>query len=84
LPHGFLQRGCRALRCDGIGSSTSTRAVLAKSLKGGLFAGLSLERQVEVCELLLKLGACDTDVVKPLHPQSLWNMQLGFLMLLSF
>jgi U3 small nucleolar RNA-associated protein 10 len=48
------------------GSEPSARQALSQSLERGLFALLTLERKIEICDVLLEIGAQDPDIVSSL------------------
>lgn len=47
-----------------LGSLASPRNKLIHGLENGLFASLNLDRQVEICEILLELGTQTADMVR--------------------
>ncbi|KAJ7054756.1 hypothetical protein C8F01DRAFT_1162846 [Mycena amicta] len=49
----------------GQGSSPTCRKVLLHNLEQGLLAGLSIDRKVDVCTLLLDVGTTDTEMYLP-------------------
>ena len=54
--------GASYLICSG--SLTLPREALSKNLQSGLFSRLSLDRQTEICELIITIGASSTDAVR--------------------
>lgn len=47
-----------------LGSLTLPREALSKNLQSGLFSRLSLDRQSEICESIIAIGASSTDAVR--------------------
>lgn len=53
----------KSLLLPAIGPFTLPREALSENLQGGLFTRLSLDRQVEICESIIIIGAGSTDAV---------------------
>lgn len=52
-----------SLLLPAIGAFILPREALSKNLQNGLFTRLSLDRQTEICELIIAIGAGSTDAV---------------------
>jgi U3 small nucleolar RNA-associated protein 10 len=53
-----------SLLLPAIGSFILPREALSKNLQSGLFSRLSLDRQTEICESIIAIGAGSTDAVR--------------------
>ncbi len=53
-----------SLHLPAIGSFVLPREALSKNLQSGLFSRLSLDRQTEICESIIAIGAGSTDAVR--------------------
>jgi hypothetical protein len=63
-PGKYLSSDCvEFLHLPAVGTFTLPREVLSKNLQGGLFTRLSLDRQTEICETIIAIGAGSTDAV---------------------
>jgi U3 small nucleolar RNA-associated protein 10 len=71
-PGEYLSSDCAgSLLLPTIGPFTLPREALSKNLQGGLFTRLSLDRQTEICESIIIIGAGSTDAVRSLFCQQL-------------
>jgi hypothetical protein len=63
-PGKYLSSDCpKSLLLPGIGPYTLPREALSENLQGSLFTRLSLDRQTEICESIITIGAGSTDAV---------------------
>ena len=63
-PGKYSSSDCvESLLLPAIGPFTLPREALSKNLQGGLFTRLSLDRQTEICESIITIGAGSTDAV---------------------
>ena len=63
-PGKYLSSDCvESLLLLAIGSFNLPREALSKNLQSGLFTCLSLDRQTEICESIITIGAGSTDAV---------------------
>ena len=63
-PGKYLSSDCaESLLLLAVGPFTLPREALSKNLQGGLFTRLSLDRQTEICESIITIGAGSTDAV---------------------
>jgi hypothetical protein len=70
-PGKYLSSDCvESLLLPAIGPFTLPREALSKNLQGGLFTRLSLDRQTEICESIITIGAGSTDAVSSHSPST--------------